>query len=186
MIIGLSGFAGSGKDSFYKISKELLSLNFKIDRCAFADILKSECDEFLIQNVGISSFTENREEKEIIRPFLVTYGTHVKRKINPMCWIDKLEAIMDPSDLTSKTKLRFITDVRYENEAQWVLDKKGFLISIDRDGVGPANSEEKNNSTILHSLCNYSFQWANYSNMNCDAVKGKVFNFWKKKGFIGE
>lgn len=66
-IIGLTGFARTGKDTFQARSEVLLKLmdeNFIAHRYAFADALKEECDEFLTKNMGISSFTDFTPDKE--------------------------------------------------------------------------------------------------------------------------
>ena len=84
-ILGISGLARSGKDSFYELCKPFLDKEgVKHRRMAFADELKEEADLILSKYVGISAFTENAEEKKVIRPLLVTYGTHIRRKINPL------------------------------------------------------------------------------------------------------
>ena len=46
----------------------------KSQRLAFADELKKDVDQFLVEKLGISAFTEVTEEKEIIRPMLTTWG----------------------------------------------------------------------------------------------------------------
>ena len=98
VIIGVTGFARSGKDTFFKESSKLLS-KAQCHRYAFADALKHESDDFLKKNVGISAFTD-AEDKELIRPFLVTYGTELRRKIDPIAGLKKLNK---PSKITTRT-----------------------------------------------------------------------------------
>ena len=58
-VVGISGLARSGKDSFYFFAKDKLKeKGINSCRMAFADELKNECDDFLKDNLGISSFTE--------------------------------------------------------------------------------------------------------------------------------
>ena len=90
-LIGVTGFATSGKDTLYTICRNNLPSSFNTKRYAFADELKAECDKFLLDNVGISAFTSDPYEKEVIRPLLVTYGTHIRRKLDQNCWINRLE-----------------------------------------------------------------------------------------------
>lgn len=146
-LIGIMGSARSGKDTAYMAIKELFPDKI-IERRAFADELKKECDAFLKENLNISAFTENTEEKEIIRPFLVTYGTHLRRRLNPSCWIESLEETLSLRD----NKCICITDTRFENEARWIKSKGGKLIFIDRSGISPANIEEEQNNPVLMSL----------------------------------
>ena len=90
-VIGICGNARSGKDTLAKNIKEILSeQNIKSQILSFADELKKSVDDFLISQIGISAFSEDSEEKKIIRPFLVCWGTEVMRSINKNVWIDKL------------------------------------------------------------------------------------------------
>ena len=141
------GNARSGKDTAYLSIKDIF-FDLKVHRVAFADELKKECDSFLRDNIGISAFTESPEEKEIIRPFLVTYGTHVRRKLDPNCWIKKAEESM----CHEGDSVNVITDTRYPNEAKWIKQNKGLLIFLSRDGIKPANEEEEINNPILQSM----------------------------------
>ena len=60
-LIGISGFARSGKDTFYQRSKIALEKEgYKACRFAFADALKYEIDEILSKYTEISAFTENK------------------------------------------------------------------------------------------------------------------------------
>ena len=147
-LLGLCGNARAGKDTFFDLSRDLLNKRKVFTtRFAFADALKEECDSFLTKNLGISAFTENPEEKEIIRPFLVTYGTHLRRKLDPNCWISKIEPAVLSAITQDQTAV--ITDVRFGNEADWIRSLGGITIHINRDGFGPANSDEAENEPIL-------------------------------------
>ena len=91
-LIGLTGFARSGKDTFYiRAANYLANTDNLAFRFAFADVLKRECDPLLMLNAGISAFTSNPEEKELIRPLLVAYGTGIRRKLDSNCWINKIK-----------------------------------------------------------------------------------------------
>ena len=61
--IGLSGFAGSGKDLFYSMSKDVLKKEgIPCLRLSLADELKQQCDETCKQMFGVSSVDCSREE----------------------------------------------------------------------------------------------------------------------------
>ena len=158
MIIGISGVARSGKDTlannFVKIFK---SLGIKAKRQALADELKKEVRHFLKKNTGLDSFTQRDDEKKIIRPFLVAYGTNIRRELNKNCWIENLTKKLKNNEIT------IISDVRYENEADWI-QENGFLIHIARldkenNLIKPANTQELENDPILQSKANVSFVW---------------------------
>lgn len=160
-IIGVTGFARSGKDTFFQESSKILS-KAKCYRYAFADALKDESDDFLKRNVGISAFTENDKDKELIRPFLVTYGTHLRRKLNPNCWIEKVEKLIDDNHQDSKDNFIFITDVRFENEAQWIKSIGGIITKVTRDNVKAANEEEHIQSALIEKHVDLHIIWPTY------------------------
>ena len=161
-LIGLTGFARSGKDTFFKFANLIYSniKSFECQRFAFADELKKECDQFLLDNVGISAWTDNDLEKNVIRPFLVTYGTHVRRKLNPNCWIDKIKDDVLYWINTGNTAI--ITDVRYLNEVQWIKSMGGNVVNISRVGVGPANVEESEQAELMQSYIDHAIEWPTY------------------------
>lgn len=161
-IIGVTGFARSGKDTFFQESSKILS-KAKCYRYAFADALKDESDDFLKRNVGISAFTENNQDKELIRPFLVTYGTHLRRKLNPNCWIEKVEKLIDDNHQDSNNNFIFITDVRFENEAQWVKSIGGIITKVTRDNVKAANEDEHIQSALIEKYVDLHIIWPTYN-----------------------
>ena len=160
-LIGISGFARSGKDTFYQRSKIALEKeDYKACRFAFADALKSECNEILSKYTEISAFTENKTEKELIRPLLVTWGTDIRREIDENCWIKKIQ-----SDVESKIRegyYVFITDVRYKNEAQWVTINDGVVVNLTRHDVGPANHEEHRELHRMRPFISHKIYWPTF------------------------
>lgn len=166
-LIGLTGFARSGKDTFYDFAGAFISGRGDCGvRMAFADVLKEECDGLTLPHAGISSFTTVPHEKELIRPLLVAYGTHLRRRLNPNCWIDKIRAPVNQS--LENGKYVFITDVRFENEAQWIKSEGGALVTIVRQGVGPANPDEEEQFPLILPLVDFSVEWPTYGAENID------------------
>ena len=143
-IIGIAGHARSGKDKLGQEWASLLRENGIEANCyAFADALKASTDAFLLKELKISAYTEDPEEKLIIRPFLVFWGTEIMRKIDDEVWVNRL------TDQISCRGINIITDLRFPNELKWINDNDGHLFMINRVGVGPANESEKTNNTIL-------------------------------------
>ena len=154
-LIGICGLARCGKDTFYEISKSILQKKgLDTRKFAFANSLKEECDELLKKYTSISAFTEEDGEKILIRPLLVTYGTHIRRKLNENCWIEKIEG--EVLDNLGSGKTVFITDVRFENEMNWIQKIGGKGIHITRPGTEPANNDERTNDPILKSKADLS------------------------------
>jgi hypothetical protein len=172
-VIGISGLARCGKDSFYQISKSILEeKGIQSTRFAFADCLKEECDQILKENIGISAFTENSEEKKIIRPLLVTYGTHIRRKLNENCWIEKIEESV--LSKVSEGNVTFITDVRFENEIDWVHSLNGESVHITREGIVPPNKDEAKNNPILKNKSTQLVDWPNFDSIKESDVSNIV------------
>ena len=182
-LIGITGLARAGKDSFCDFSQSILdSVRIKSKRYAFANALKEESDELLSKYVGISAFTEKNHEKEIIRPFLVTYGTHVRRKMNPNCWIDKINDNV-LRDMHEGSWV-FITDVRYENEIDWIHKLGGRAVHIHRKGNIAPNQEELENDPILKNKADHHVSWKDFEQEDMDEVNltvNKILQYdpWK-------
>lgn len=120
IVIGVGGFARSGKDTFVKIAKKILKEHgYSSIRLAFADALKEEIDPFLKEYYGISAWTEDTDEKKVIRPLLVAHGCQ-KRIQNPTYWIDKLDQAIET--IHYGEDVIFVSDCRFPNEVDWVHD----------------------------------------------------------------
>ena len=158
-IIAIAGNARCGKDTLGKNISELLNeYGIKSSTYSFADELKRETDKFLLETIGISAYTDNDEEKLVIRPFLVFWGTEIRRKINPSIWVDKVFQRIKTDEVA------IITDLRFENELDFVKSNNGSLIYLSRinpDGnyVGPANDYEKTNNEFLAKNADSNFTW---------------------------
>ena len=93
-------------------------------------------------------------EKELIRDFLVAYGTKLMRRIDENYWINKVEQkVRLPllSDIDPASRIPIFTDVRYLNELKWIRETlSGTIVHITRTGTPPANTEERKNDPLLH------------------------------------
>jgi len=123
IVIGVGGFARSGKDTFVKIAKKILKENgYSSIKLAFADELKEEIDPFLKECYGISAWTDVTEEKNLIRPLLVAHGCQKRIQTNGTYWIDKINGEID---LIHCEDVVFVSDCRFPNEVDWVHNKWG-------------------------------------------------------------
>lgn len=146
MIIGLSGYARSGKD---EAAKALVEAGFI--RLAFADKLREvlyALDPIVDNNsnshgpitvskvidaVGWDGYKETEYGPEI-RRLIQRLGTEAGRNtLWDSIWVDATMRQIEPG------KRYVITDCRFPNEAQAVKDAGGDVWRIQRDGVGPAN-----------------------------------------------
>jgi len=154
-IIAIAGNARTGKDTLGNNFVNILNeQGIKAKTFSFADELKRSVDEFLFKQTGISAFTEVQEEKNLIRPFLVCWGTDVMRKINNNIWIEKL------SDTLLSDHVNIITDLRFINELEWVKQNSGLSLLIKREGIEPANDYEDQQNKILEEQVGSVFHMA--------------------------
>jgi hypothetical protein len=171
LIFGISGLARCGKDTFAKYLS--------------ASAVKKDLDNFTKENLNISSFTENKKEKEIIRPLLVSYATDVCRnKIDKDFWIKKVSKRIENS--VENKIIVLIPDVRYENEAKWIKKMGGYVIHIHRINNKPANFEEKANDPIVKNMADFKIKWKDFNDekQTCHNHIAKLFkeNGWSLYG----
>ena len=170
MIIGLSGVAGSGKDTFY----ELLNEQMDCKRVAIADALKREANGWTLRHYGIDALTCSREDKEKIREFLVFHGLRKREATRGRYWINLASRTIakNAPDYTT-----VITDIRYDkyenDEANWLKDElNGILVHVSmwdwyidveegariKKYITPANAEEECNDPKLKAKADYLFE----------------------------
>jgi hypothetical protein len=179
--IGVSGFARSGKDLYCDIASNILSMNgYVCKKFSFANCLKSDLEPWILDKYGISVWTNNEDEKLLIRPFFVAHGCGKRDQTNGVYWVDKVnENINDfvkGCDGQSKYVV-FISDVRFENETHFIHSKNGFVVHVskftktsldagrtwDRKFILPPNATEEKNDPLVQKLADFKLQWEDLS-----------------------
>lgn len=178
-VIGVAGLARSGKDTFAALSAKILSkYDKKIMKGGFAHAVKADLHQLLVSKVGISAYTEIDEEKKLIRPLLVEYGTGLMRKINKNVWVERAKPMLD---LARTTKLPlFLTDVRYENEIEWIKSEGGKIVYIEQNGIKPPNAEERKNDPKMRKSADFFLNWDFVGDENILKLKPKVTKILKE------
>ena len=69
--IALHGYARTGKDSAGKV---LMQLCPQMKRVAFGDLIKEDLRSLVETHLGIDPFTEDDNQKRVIRDVLVAWG----------------------------------------------------------------------------------------------------------------
>ena len=137
MIIGLSGYAQSGKDSVAKILVE----EYGYTRIAFADKIK----EFLLSfNAQVHDAVtiygwEDAKRFHAVRKALQDIGVGARQIFGEDFWIEQAfkGIITKPNQLTGDY---VITDVRFNNEAQAIKEWGGHIWRVERPGINPVNN----------------------------------------------
>ena len=139
MIIGLSGYARSGKDEVAKILVE----DYGYKRVAFADKIRELLletnpqvkDGFRVESVvGAYGWDKAKVLFPEIRNLLQRLGVGARNTFGDEFWVSQVFHSMD------KTSDYVITDVRFENEAMMLKLMGGQLWRIKRPGVEPVNN----------------------------------------------
>ena len=142
MKILLAGVSKSGKDTCWRMCPGWY-------RAAFADPLKRMATQ-MIKCTGMHVTIGDwllPEFKERWRPLLVALGAGM-RATQPNFWINELIKDLVKKEISKQDDV-VITDGRYVNEIQWVLDQGGTVIRLHRPGYGPANEEEARSFTDI-------------------------------------
>jgi len=137
-LIGISGLAGSGKDTFAKFINDKAIDDYRdVQLYAFADPLKEVCS--VLFNVDIDRFYDRDHKETIItewnkspRTMMQLVGTDlVRRGISDAFWIDRARSALN----SAHASIFIVTDVRFENEAQFIRDSGGIMYHVKRDSV---------------------------------------------------
>ena len=142
MIIGLTGYAQSGKDTVAK-----LFVNNGFTQMAFADPMREALLQLnpLITVGGHYAHLQDAVKKlgwedlkklsPQVRPLLQRMGTEVGREMfGENFWVDlALQRAAEHRDVV-------FSDVRFKNEADAIVERGGAIIRILREGTLPANS----------------------------------------------
>ena len=176
MIIGLSGYAQSGKDTV----AELLCLNYGYTRMSFAQPMRDAIYTLnpivfnlnsrvadLVDEYGWDVAKANPE----VRRLLQVFGTDVGRKqFGDNFWVqqafDKLEG----------TKVVF-SDVRFPNEANEIMQYGGQVWRINRHNHAPVNTHKSE-----HAMDNFMFKHVLYNDGTLDDLSDEVFMLAKELG----
>jgi hypothetical protein len=138
-VIGLTGYAQSGKDTVASILVE----KYGYRRVAFADKIKEflyginpmvACSPtgYLQDLVNLVGWDEAKQEPQV-RRLLQDLGVSGRELLYPNVWVTPVLSTIRSGDRV------VVTDVRFENEAGAVKNMGGQLWRVKRLGFGPVN-----------------------------------------------
>ena len=189
-MIGIAGLARAGKDTLAKHLSDIISedmgVNVKI--LSFADQIKWQVKDICNDNYGISPYTENTEEKKIVRDILVCHGETMKKLHGETIWAD---LIIEKIKKSKEKIFAIIPDVRFDYEVRSVKDNEGAVIHIQKIGNKPPNEIEAKNDPLVKGVADLCHSWPVYEPDQMDECKDHAqilyqmlketnFDKWKK------
>jgi hypothetical protein len=172
MIIGISGKARSGKDTFAEMLAEALN---KVKyppyvMMAFANELKLKCQE-AFDLTWEQLWGDDKEvpderypkplgaggkgfwtAREIMQNFGAFYRT-----IDNEFWIKNLFRVAEDKEYTNV----IVTDVRYINEADYIIDQGGAVIRVERDNKDDVHNMQHPSEVELDNYKRFDFTISN-------------------------
>lgn len=179
-MIGIGGIARSGKDTLARNLLEIIErdLGANVQIFSFAHELKRKINPFLKQEFGISAFSDNTEDKKIIRPILVSYGESMKAFYGENVWYSHL---MNHIKITLGNDKIFpiVSDVRFDFEANAIKENEGKVIHISKTGNQPANEIEALNDPLVLGIADLSHTWPPYQSGSIGECKSHAEIIWQ-------
>lgn len=172
MIIGLSGYGQSGKDT---IASYLAGYGFK--RLAFADALKDialDVDPLLSSIapwhdptplhlstvVKAHGWEHTKREFPDSRIFLQRLGVAVRQHLDPDAWVKavtrQFEVGLD----------YVITDVRFPNEADALVERGAVMVRVHRPGVGAVNAHHSETALDAYPFAHHVYNDGTLEKLN--------------------
>lgn len=174
--IAISGRNLSGKDSLQQALTSILAdRNIQSRRYSFGDFIKAEMKDFLLFCHGVDIFNCTPEEKEQVRPYIISYGEGRRKSTNGLAFIKQLfDDLYDIYSIVSSTGERIseaipiITDLRFKeyayDEVDFCKEDKGLIIYVSKtDAAGneilPIIPVEIKNDPQLRAAADYHVKW---------------------------
>lgn len=177
-MIGIAGIARAGKDTLANDLSEIIEANMGVEVkiFSFADMIKCQIHQFLMEYYGIDSFTEKTEEKNIIRDLLVAHGETMKKVHGSKFWADAVIQEIKESD---EKFFPIIADVRFDFEAEVVKNENGQVIHISKIGNEPPNETEAKNDPIVAAASDIRHSWPPYEPDEMHECKSHAEILWQ-------
>lgn len=175
MLLGLSGYAQSGKDTVATVLIE----KYGFTRIAFADIIRTSLYTLnpiigldsngqpitLVSSVDKLGWDKAKLDPEV-RRLLQIFGTEIGRTLlGSDIWVDLALKNLDP------TVDYVVTDVRFPNEAQAIKDKGGLIWRVSRPSVNAVNQHLSEMALAEHKFDAYISNDADLAHLRAQVDK---------------
>jgi hypothetical protein len=160
-MIGISGLARAGKDTLAKNLAKIITseLGLEVKILSFADRIKWQMKDVIHNNYNISPYTEDTEEKQIIRDILVSHGETMKKIYGDTIWAD---LVIDNIKNSKDVFFPIISDVRFDFEAEKIKKNDGLIVHISKIGNQPPNEIEAKNDPLVQKVADICHSWPEY------------------------
>lgn len=176
LVIGISGYARSGKDTLANILKSSFTENkIKAKIFSFAFALKNDIDSFCLSKIGISAFTEDTDQKSKIRPMLISYGQVQRGASSGTYWLKKLKPEIDQF-FENGGDVAVVSDLRFKefefDETDFIKSyKNNAIVTISRimeNGMlnVAAHESELENLPRISKIADFELTWNTNNNKN--------------------
>lgn len=153
LIVAFSGKAGSGKNTAASYLVDYLKAHQKtVSISAFADPIR-----FMLHALDVPAeymYRRDCKEQDIpgfgasYRHMAQTLGTEWGRQcMGSSFWVKLMDLRLQKSAV-QEADFIIITDVRFQNEAQYVLDQGGLLIEVQRKDAAPVKEHASEQQTL--------------------------------------
>jgi hypothetical protein len=174
LFLGIAGAATVGKDTYYRLLKQICSEEFgaNVIRFALADSLKNDLYSLILYKYGVDIFNCSTEDKNKVRHLLVSHARVMRQNTKGRYWIEKLQSEIDgykKSENFKPSDIFCVTDIRHfeypADEVVWLKEEnKGVLIYVEKffdNGsiCNPANDDERRNDPLLRQHSDYIVRW---------------------------
>jgi hypothetical protein len=141
ILIGITGKAGSGKDTV----ADIICGASASYRYSFAGPLKDAYKAMFGKHPNAMSRNEKEEKLKDFdfspREAMQKLGTEWGRSLDSEMWLKMAKKEYKVRTAIDEHKVFLVTDVRFDNEAEWV-SKNGILIEVLRDSAIPVLSHK--------------------------------------------
>ena len=150
LIIGITGKAGAGKDTV----SDYIVEQYMFNTIAFADTVKKTASEMF--KIPLDDFY-NRDKKEVLnktwnmspRKIIQLLGTECGRAIfGEDVWVKR--AFVELEYYKNELGIIF-SDVRFDNEADMIRSKGGFIINVVNDNVEEVEEHSSESGITPHT-----------------------------------
>ncbi len=118
LFLGIAGAATVGKDTYYRLLKQICSEEFGVNviRFALADSLKNDLYSLILYKYGVDIFNCSTEDKNKVRHLLVSHARVMRQNTKGRYWIEKLQSEIDEykkSENFKPSDIFCVTDIRH-------------------------------------------------------------------------